>query len=100
MWPNSHDTADLITFTEEIFNGKLHFLCNACFFQKYGGYTLSMQVIYEPKYSRIDQVNLWRTTFEKLERYGQLKQTISLQIFKGCLPQILLGLFFNTLTHI
>ena len=23
-----HETADLVTFTEEIFNGKLHFLCN------------------------------------------------------------------------
>ena len=27
MWPNPQETADLITFTEEIFNGKLHFLC-------------------------------------------------------------------------
>ena len=26
-------------------------------------------------------------------------QTILLQIFKGCLPQILLGLFLNTLDH-
>ena len=28
MWPNSHETADLVTLTEEILNGKLHFLCN------------------------------------------------------------------------
>ena len=28
MWPNSHFPADVITFTEEILNGKLHFLCN------------------------------------------------------------------------
>ena len=28
MWPNPHETADLVTFTEEILNGKLHFLCN------------------------------------------------------------------------
>ena len=27
MWPNPQETADLVTFTEEIFNGKLHFLC-------------------------------------------------------------------------
>ena len=27
MWPNPQDTADLVTFTtEEILNGKLHFL--------------------------------------------------------------------------
>ena len=27
MWPNPHEaeTADLVTFTEEILNGKLHF---------------------------------------------------------------------------
>ena len=29
MWPKPQDTADLITFTEEILNGKLHFLCSA-----------------------------------------------------------------------
>ena len=26
MWPNPHETASLVTFAEEIFNGKLHFL--------------------------------------------------------------------------
>ena len=25
MWPNPQETADLVTFTEEICNGKLHF---------------------------------------------------------------------------
>ena len=28
MWPNSPQTADLVTFTEEILNGKFHFLCS------------------------------------------------------------------------
>ena len=28
MRPNSQETADLITFTEKILNGKLHFLCS------------------------------------------------------------------------
>ena len=27
MWPNPQETADLVTFTEEILDGKLHFLC-------------------------------------------------------------------------
>ena len=27
MWPNPQETADLVTFTEEILNRKLHFLC-------------------------------------------------------------------------
>ena len=26
MWPNPQETADLVTFAEEIFNGKFHFL--------------------------------------------------------------------------
>ena len=28
MWPNQHFPADLVTFTEEILNRKLQFLCN------------------------------------------------------------------------
>ena len=28
MWPYSQVTADLVTFTEEILNGKLYFLCS------------------------------------------------------------------------
>ena len=27
MWPNPQEDADLVIFTEEIFNGKLQFLC-------------------------------------------------------------------------
>ena len=29
MWPNPQETADLVTFTEETFYGKLHFLYDA-----------------------------------------------------------------------
>ena len=29
MWPNPQFPVDLTTFTEEILNGKLHFLCSA-----------------------------------------------------------------------
>ena len=28
MWPNPKETSDLVAFTEEIFNGKLHVLCS------------------------------------------------------------------------
>ena len=31
MWPNPRETADLVTLTEEIFNGELHFLCSKSF---------------------------------------------------------------------
>ena len=32
MWPNPQFSADLITFTEEILNGKFHLLCSTCIF--------------------------------------------------------------------
>ena len=28
MWPNPQENVDLVTFTEEILNGKFHFLCS------------------------------------------------------------------------
>ena len=31
MWPNPQFPADMVTFTEEIINGKLHFLCSEFF---------------------------------------------------------------------
>ena len=31
MWPNPQETADLVTFTEEILEGKLHFLRSVTF---------------------------------------------------------------------
>ena len=34
MWPDPQKTADLVTFTEEILNGKLHFLCSASYAPK------------------------------------------------------------------
>ena len=32
MWQNLQETVDLVTFTEEILNGKLHFLCSGVTF--------------------------------------------------------------------
>ena len=37
MWPNPQETAHLVTFTEEILNGKLNVLCSstlACHYQE------------------------------------------------------------------
>ena len=31
MKPNPQETADMVTFTEEILSGKLHFLCSVPF---------------------------------------------------------------------
>ena len=35
MWPDPQETADLVTFTEEILNGKLHFLCSGLMSSKF-----------------------------------------------------------------
>ena len=40
-----------------------------------------------------------RQSLKNLKPYGLFKQTISLQIFKVWLPQILLELFLNALSH-
>ena len=32
MWPNPQETANSVTFTEEILNGKLQYLCSACWY--------------------------------------------------------------------
>ena len=34
MWPNPQETADVVTFTEEILYGKFHFLCNPEIYSK------------------------------------------------------------------
>ena len=34
MWPNPQENTDLVTFTEGIFNGKLHYLCSDNFSQR------------------------------------------------------------------
>ena len=35
MWPNPQETAELVTFTEEIRNGKLNFFCSVCSHNSY-----------------------------------------------------------------
>ena len=34
MWLNPQETADLVTFTEEILNGKRHILCSGSIFSE------------------------------------------------------------------
>ena len=41
-----------------------------------------------------------RQSLKNLKGYGLLKQTISLQFFKGCRPQNFLSPFLNTLSHL
>ena len=41
MWPNLSISADLVTFTEEIFNGKLHFSFSGGYYQNWGWYQIT-----------------------------------------------------------
>ena len=47
MWPNPQETADLVTFTEKILNGKLHFLRSDSTWlpQTYGKHISDKQII-------------------------------------------------------
>ena len=38
MWPNPQDTTNLVTFTEKILNGKLHFFCSVKVFRTFGAH--------------------------------------------------------------
>ena len=37
MWPNPEFPADVVTFTEEILNGKLYFCCSVGYLQAHWG---------------------------------------------------------------
>ena len=60
MWPSSQETADLVTFTEEILNEKLHFLCSVRF-------TFSVVKLCDTKMSWIEQF------FERIKTTEYLK---------------------------
>ena len=45
MWPNPQGTSDQVTFTEETFNGKLHFLCSGLFYFRFHSFQI-VSVIY------------------------------------------------------
>ena len=52
--------------------------------------------MYESKYSRMDQVKFAKTAFKKIEEvWSALGRPYPFKCFKGCLPQILFGLFLN-----
>ena len=61
MWPNPQFPADLATFTEEILNGKLHFLCSASVF------------FYKSK-TENKKVVIWNIIVYSAIRYHQIKK--------------------------
>ena len=68
MWPNPQETADLVTFTKEILNGKLYFLCsekghtNECFLYSPQSYLYVIKLVF-----------MFKSKFLKLKRDSFLK---------------------------
>ena len=48
MWSNPQEPADLVTFTEEILNGKLHFVCSVISYISLGSCIIHYTVLYIP----------------------------------------------------
>ena len=48
---------------------------------------------------KLTKQNLWKTAFKKVEMIWFAYRPYNFTFFKGCPPQILLGSFLNTLTH-
>ena len=64
--------ADLVTFTEEILNGKLHFLCSV---------PATMPFIWDKVFKSEPSKISGRQPLKNLKGYGRFKQTIQLHIF-------------------
>ena len=87
MWSNPQETADLVRFTEEILNGKLHFLCRvrnkpfSIHFQV-AGKSIACNVIVYAWESPLHVPNIQcnKTFF----RFGDIKEKTS--TFKTCVP--------------
>ena len=61
-----------------------------------GTFIVSLTSSFKIKYWKMDQVKFLEDSLWKICRRGR---PYPFKFFKGCLPQILLGLFFNTLSH-
>ena len=89
MRPNPQKTADLVTFTEDILNGKLHFLCSERF--RCSDFPICKVAAHGPKSMAIEQV----LTLAEWSRYlpGTSKATHKTGvIMKSCfIKTIILG---------
>ena len=80
MCTNMQETADLITFTEEVLNGKLHFLYSPLISaanQLPGFYTMKTLVLYGLLYQRIPSSDKYynRTYFRTILHCEKLNKT-------------------------
>ena len=64
MWPNPQETADLVTFTEEILKGKLHFLSSKYLSENYVDAEVKFK--FPPFHTMTDKSLILRVTLELL----------------------------------
>ena len=66
MWPNPQFSADLVTFTEEILNGKLHFLCSVSW-NYFSGFGKKFAKSHNFFYAKISDNNRSYMGYDQLE---------------------------------
>ena len=80
--------------TIKVQNSSLRRLLDVKNFRKKSFIIIFARIINGARYSRMDQVNFWKTAFKKLEVIMVcLSGRYHFKLFKGCLPKILLGPF-------
>ena len=81
MWRNSHETADLVTFTEEILNGKLYFLrsvysdlCYYCINSRSSSFNTWERNFYNRHYVKSVQIRkfFWSIFSRIWTKYGEI----------------------------
>ena len=74
MWPNPPETADLVSFSEEIFNGKLYFYAES---HENSTYTLVTFTIYRMWIPKCKVIKISSLTFCRLDEDNLLNKLIS-----------------------
>ena len=83
MWPNPQETSDLVTFTEETLNGKLHFLCSIFPRRKVPRMDKSMYGHFSERhiFPLMDNFLSWHYPNRQFSKYHLLKWTFSRRLF-------------------
>ena len=99
MWPKPQFPAGLVTFTEEICNGKLRFLCSAYLIHSHTLFhlfpLLFSRTTFRKKFWNIARKNILCKTFSKTLNRNTTLEILKLSIFysKNCLQHIGNNLF-------
>ena len=88
MWLNPEFPADLFTFTEEICNGKLHFLCSVLDMRR-SHFILSLNIKIIIKFFLTPPIKTWFSILKKI--CVNVPVSLSLTHFSGILESITLN---------